>query len=199
MQDARDMADEEQTAPEGAEEKGAAKGRRKRALLIGAAAMALCGGGAFAAVSMGLVPGLGGSGAEAAEDHADAASGDHGEKASDGHAKGGDDGHGGKDGASGVAFVPVEPLTVTLGEGAGRMHLRFGSQLEVPAGRAEAVAALMPRIVDVLGGYLRALEPEMVSERNADTRLRAQMLRRVRLVVGDDAVDDLLVTEFVFN
>ena len=175
--------DEESTPGEGAE----AKGKRKP-LLIGAAAMALCGAVAFAAV---FLMGGGEGHAESGEAHAEAE--DHG----DGEGK---DPHGkGSHGASDVAFVPVEPLTVTVGSGAQRSHLRFTSQLEVPYGRQEEVAALMPRIVDVLGGYLRAVEPASLADRDASLRLRGQMLRRVRLVVGPDAVRDLLVTELVLN
>ena len=197
------MAQNEDEAPTGAEgraDEAGAKGGRKKPLLIGAALMALSGAGAFAAVSMGLVPGLGGGDAEAAE----AGSDDH---AADDHGKGshgaaaGDHGEGshGAAGAGGVAFVPVEPITLTLGTGSERAHLRFTAQLEVPAGRVEAVQAMMPRVIDVMGGYLRALEPAMVEERDAHLRLRAQILRRVRLVLGADAVRDLLVMEFVIN
>ena len=188
------MAEDQEKAPG-----GAAKGGGKRKLVIGAALMALCAAAAFAAVSMGLVPGLGGSkAAEGGEVH-EASPDGHDGKASQAHAEAASGGEGGGHGASGVAFVAVDPLTVTLGAGAERSHLRFTSQLEVPAAEAGAVAALMPRIVDVLGSYLRALEPAMVEDRDAHLRLRAQMLRRVRLVAGVDAVDDLLVTEFVIN
>ena len=202
-QDAREMAKDQDEAPEGATDEAGPKGGRKKPLVIGAGLMALCGAGAFAAVSMGFVPGLGGAGAEAAE-----AAGDHAEAAAEGHGgdyaaaedHGGGGGHGeAAAGAAGVAFVPIEPMTVTLGSGPDRAHLRFTSQLEVPASQAPTVQAMMPRIVDVLGGYLRALEPAMVEERDAQVRLRAQMLRRVRLVVGADAVRDLLVMEFVIN
>ena len=90
-------------------------------------------------------------------------------------------------------------MTITLGAGSDRAHLRFASKLEVAPSHAEEVTTLMPRVVDVLGGYLRALDPAAVMERDAHARLRSQMLRRVRLVVGPEAVHDLLVTEFVVN
>lgn len=168
----------------------------KKPLVIGAAAMVLCGAGAFAAVSM-----MGG--AEAPEAHAEEEGGHDDGHGGDEHAEA--DAHGEKDQGTGapkmgsVAFVPVDPLTVSLAHGARPMHLRFTSQLEVPHARQEEVASLMPRIVDALGGYLRALEPDMLADRDAHLRIRGQMLRRVRLVVGPDAVHDLLVTEFVVN
>ena len=57
-----------------------------------------------------------------------------------------------------VAFVPIEPLVVSMGQGSNRSHLRFRAQLEVGAAYKEEVEMLMPRVVDVLNGYLRALE-----------------------------------------
>jgi flagellar FliL protein len=57
----------------------------------------------------------------------------------------------------------------------------------------------MPRIQDVLNTYLRAVDVEDLEEPAALLRLRAQMLRRVQVVVGDGPVRDLLVTEFVLN
>ena len=98
-----------------------------------------------------------------------------------------------------VTFVPVDPLVVSMGQGAGARHLMFRAQLEVAQGRGDAVTGLMPRIVDVLNSYLRALDPSDLEAPAALTRLRAQMLRRVQVVVGDDKVTDLLVMEFVVN
>jgi flagellar FliL protein len=69
----------------------------------------------------------------------------------------------------------------------------------VPVAQAEEVARQMPRIVDVLNTYLRALDLPDLEEPAALTRIRAQMLRRIRLVVGADRVNDLLVMEFIFN
>lgn len=98
-----------------------------------------------------------------------------------------------------IAFVPVDPLVISLPPGSGSKHLRFSSQLEVPSGHSAEVAALMPRILDVLNGYLRAVEPKDLEDPSALVRLRAQMLRRVQIVTGEGRVRDLLVTEFVLN
>lgn len=97
-----------------------------------------------------------------------------------------------------VAFVPVDPMVISLGSGAAR-HLRFQAQLEVGALHEVEVIKLMPRVVDVLNSYLRALEPEDLEANSALIRLRAQMLRRVQIVTGGDRVRDLLIMEFVLN
>ncbi len=57
----------------------------------------------------------------------------------------------------------------------------------------------MPRVVDVLNGYLRALEIQDIESAAALTRLRAQMLRRVQIVAGPGRINDLLIMEFVLN
>lgn len=98
-----------------------------------------------------------------------------------------------------TAFVAVDPLVISLGEGSPNRHLRFRAQLEVPTDRQAEVTHLMPRVVDVLNSYLRALDIADLEDRTALMRLRSQMLRRVQIVTGPDRVSDLLIMEFVFN
>ncbi len=98
-----------------------------------------------------------------------------------------------------VAFVPVEPMTVSLSPASQGRHLRFRAQLEVPSQYAGDVETLLPRVVDVLNGYLRALETRDIDSPAAMTRLRAQLLRRVQVVAGPGRVNDLLIMEFVLN
>ncbi|MCQ0091819.1 flagellar basal body-associated protein FliL [Roseovarius sp. M141] len=98
-----------------------------------------------------------------------------------------------------VAYVPIEPLVISLGKGMSGRHLRFRAELEViPAYRAE-VEQLLPRVVDVLNTYLRALKLEDLTDSAGLLRLRAQMLRRVQVVTGGDRINDLLIMEFVLN
>jgi flagellar protein FliL len=98
-----------------------------------------------------------------------------------------------------VTFVPIEQIIITLPKTASAQNLRFVGQLEVAPGRAEAVQLLMPRIVDVLNTYLRAVDVEDIESPSSATRLRAQMLRRVQVVAGEGLVRDLLITEFVLS
>lgn len=96
-----------------------------------------------------------------------------------------------------IAFVPVEPIVVSLNGQGG--HLRFRAQLEVGSSYKSEVENLMPRVVDVLNNYLRALETEDLANGGSLTKLRAQMLRRVQIVTGGGRVKDLLIMEFVLN
>lgn len=98
-----------------------------------------------------------------------------------------------------AGYVPLDPLIISMPPASGHRHLRFAAQLEVPPDQVAAVTALTPRIVDVLNGYLRAVEIADLEDPTALMRLRAQMLRRVQVVTGPERVRDLLVMEFVLN
>lgn len=140
-------------------------------LLVGVFLMLALGGGGFYAVYAGLI--LGHKEETAEEEQAEA--------------------------LPDIAFVPISPLVVSLGSSGGGRYLHFTSQLEVNKSAEEEVALLLPRILDVLNGYLRAVEIKELEDPTALMRLRAQMLRRVQIVTGEGRVRDLLVTEFVIN
>ena len=97
-----------------------------------------------------------------------------------------------------ATFLPLTPILVSLGTGSAN-QLRFHAELEVEPTKYEAVENLMPRILDVLNGYLRAVDIGELKDPAALTKLRAQMLRRVQLVTGGGHVRDLLITEFVLT
>lgn len=163
----------------------AAKPRGKLGLLLGLVAALALGGGGFYAVYAGLL------------DPTALLSGGGGHGAGEGHGGG----HGGPQAAvlTDTAFVAMEPIMISLAPGASARHLRFAGQLEVAPDRAAEVTALMPRVLDVLNTYLRAVEVRDLEDPAALARLRAQMLRRIQVVTGEGRVRDLLVTEFVLN
>lgn len=158
-----------------------AKGSKKP-LILGLVGALVLGGGAFYALYSGMIMG------SPKEDA-------HAEAGHDGH---GEDGHG-ESTLGQVAFVELEPLIINLGPEAQSRHLRFRAQLEVMPSYQPEVTLLMPRVLDVLNSYLRAVEVAEFEKPTALITLRAQMLRRVQLVTGQDRVRDLLVTEFVLN
>ena len=98
-----------------------------------------------------------------------------------------------------IEFVRIEPVLIALARETEKRHLRFRGNLEVESEYREDVEALMPRILDVLNSYLRAVEIKQLEDPAALLRLRAQMLRRVQIVTGDGRVRDLLISEFVVN
>ncbi len=98
-----------------------------------------------------------------------------------------------------VGFVPLDPITVSLGPGANARHLQFTAQLEIDPAQEAQVRLLIPRVLDVINTYLRAVEIADLENPAAMSRLRAQLLRRIQIVTGNGGVRDLLVTEFIIN
>ena len=98
-----------------------------------------------------------------------------------------------------IAFVPIAPLVISIGPLAEKRYLRFSAQLEVSGPYVADVTLLLPRIVDVLNGYLRAVDPVQFDDPAALLRMRAHLLRRIQIVTGDGRVRDVLITEFVLN
>jgi flagellar FliL protein len=98
-----------------------------------------------------------------------------------------------------IAFLPMAPMVISIGEGNLRSHVRFVAQLEVPITYKKEVEFLLPRIVNVLNSYLRALKLSDFEEPAALPKLRGHMMRRINLVVGEGRVNDILVMEFVVN
>ncbi|WP_225028362.1 flagellar basal body-associated FliL family protein [Xinfangfangia pollutisoli] len=154
----------------------APKKKSKLPLILGLVLMLALGGGGFYATWSGMI--LGG-------DHAGGEGGDHAAEA--------------PDPLPDIAFVPIEPVVVSLGPGSSSKYLKFTAQLEVAKSYAGEVTVLMPRILDVLNSYLRAVSMTDLEDPAAMVRLRAQMLRRVQIVTGEGRVRDLLVTEFILN
>ncbi len=99
----------------------------------------------------------------------------------------------------GIAFVPMEPLTISMPLSSQYKHLIFRGELEVAKDYTSEVETVLPRIVDVLNSYLRALEISDIEQAASLARLRSQMLRRVQIVAGPGRINDLLIMEFVLN
>lgn len=98
-----------------------------------------------------------------------------------------------------VAFIPLEPMVISLDNGASGQHLRFRAQLEVRPKHKGEVEQLISRVIDVLNSYLRALDTAEFQGNAALVKLRSQMLRRIQIVTGGERVNDLLIMEFVLN
>ena len=97
-----------------------------------------------------------------------------------------------------VGFVDLAPVVVSVNTSDSR-HLKFHAQLEVNAPYMADVEKMKPRIMDVLNGYLRAIEVSDLEDSLALMRIRGHLLRRVEIVVGEGRVRDVLVMEFVLN
>lgn len=98
-----------------------------------------------------------------------------------------------------VAFVDLPPVLISLDSTSGTRHLRFHAQVEVETKYQPEVEAIIPRLVNVMNSYLRALSLAELQDPLALPRLRAQLLRRLSIVSGEERVRDLLVMEFILN
>jgi flagellar FliL protein len=98
-----------------------------------------------------------------------------------------------------VAFVNLEPLVISLGPDADSQYLKISITLETSQPHLKGIEHLKPKFRDVLNVYLRAVDESDLTEPAAMTRLRAQMLRRMQLVAPPDAIDNVLITDFVLN
>ena len=97
-----------------------------------------------------------------------------------------------------VGFVDLAPVIVSVKTSDSR-HLKFHAQLEVNAPYVSDVEQMKPRIMDLLNGYLRALEVSDLEDSLALMRIRGHLLRRIEIVVGEGRVRDVLIMEFVLN
>jgi flagellar FliL protein len=97
------------------------------------------------------------------------------------------------------AFVHLDPLIISLGAQSRSEHLKVTLAVEVRPEDEEMVVAVKPRIIDVLNGFLRAVDEREFELPRSMERLRAQMLRRVRLVTPEGSVRDLLIQEFLLD
>ncbi|MEM9169155.1 MAG: flagellar basal body-associated FliL family protein [Pseudomonadota bacterium] len=117
-------------------------------------------------------------------------------------AKGGKGGKGGKDGdpyGAGAAFVNVEPLVVSLGPNARAQYLKISISIETKPGYEGSIEKMIPKFRDVLNTYLRAVDERDLTEPAAMTKLRAQILRRIRIAADDLPIDDVLITDFILT
>ncbi len=163
--------------------------KKSKGMLFGLIGAVLLGGGAFFGVYSGMIP-LPFGGGEAEETHGEEHAGEEGGESS------------GDEAAAAlppVAFLPLEPLIISLGPDARSRHLKVTITVEVVPGTEENVLLVQPRIIDVLNTFLRAVDERDFEVPRSMMRLRAQMLRRVQLVTPKDSVRDVLIQEFVLN
>jgi flagellar basal body-associated protein FliL len=175
--------------------------------VIGLAAFALAGGGAFFLMPI-ITP-------SAAEKQPAA----HGEKenehpkknphkkADKGHGKTSSHGGGGESelasgnfdvrGDRGI-YTP-EPIVVSIRPNARFRHVKIGYAVETSAESAAAFEDNELRIRDALNAYLRALDPQALSDAESFGRLRTQMARRIAFVVAPAPVHAVMITDFILS
>lgn len=182
------MSDKDKAkAPDTAEDAGDEKKKKgsKKPLLFGLLAALILGGGATYATMNGIVsvPFMGKSDKKDKSDDYD------------NHADTKDM----RDHDKEYAYVPIDDLFVSIVKQGRPKQLRMSLNIETDKEHLEKVEKAMPRIKDMLNTYLRAVEEQDLVDPSALDRLRAQILRRLHLVLPPEAVSDLLVTNFIIT
>lgn len=181
-------------------------------IIIPVALLVLGGGGAGAFFMLSPKPAAaeGGDGHDAPKDDG------HGAKKKDekggGHGGGGG-GHGGgggepdpalgkiTEGPDGVTFYTLPDMVVNIQTADGRpayLKLRLTLELE-DAHLADQLMAEMPRLQDMFQGFLRELRSEDLNGSAGNFQLRAEILRRVNLILAPGHANAVLIEEMLVN
>ena len=94
-----------------------------------------------------------------------------------------------------VVFVDVPRIVLSL-PGTGGRSLVVTALIDIDPAAADQARLLMPRLVDAFTTFLSHIDPAALDRRGILEILRAEMATRARFVLGDQAVRDLLITEF---
>lgn len=160
------------------DEGGVEQARSRMPLLIGLMLFVLLGAGGFYATFSGvfsLSAVLGGDGGEAGAP----------EKA---HSDSPD-----------FAFAPVGEIVIPLGPKANSEFLILEAEIEVAPEDKAALMAQMPRVRDMFNTYLRAVETRDLEAQDATLRLRAHLVRRLKVLLEPLTPRDLLFTTFILR
>ncbi|MDV6330551.1 flagellar basal body-associated FliL family protein [Asticcacaulis sp. 201] len=200
---------------EGGEGDAPAKKKFPLLIVIIAAAVLLLGGGGAAAYFLFLKPK---PPAEAGKDgaHGDAKKdekGGHGEKKDakkDKKKEGGEHGGGAEkvdpatqpvitEGPNGTTYFAMPTTVANIQSPDGRAsYLKLKMTFECPdQDTVDALNENMPRINDVLQGFIRELRPDDLSGSEGNYQLRLEILRRINLVLAPHKVNAVLITEML--
>lgn len=171
----------EEKPKEGKPQKG---GSKKLLIIIIAAALVLAGAGVGAFLL------LGGKGKKDEAEHtaAPAAGGEHGAV----------DAHGGKAGAGKSTLVAFEPFILNLAEQGRFLKMTMQLELADPASQA-MVADKMPQLRDTIITLVSSKSVESLTSPEGKMQLKDELLLRVNMAIGKDAVKSIYFTEFVMQ
>jgi flagellar protein FliL len=179
-------------------------------IAIAGGAVLLLGGGGAAAYFLFLKPKPVAEAHGAADAHGKKDAHGKEKKKDDGHGKKKDDGHGGggekvdpktqpviAEGPDGVTYFTLPDVVANIESPDGRAsYLKMKLTFEV--GDEETVELLkesMPRINDILQGFMGELRPEDLSSSAGDYQLRLEILRRINLILSPHKINAVLIEE----
>lgn len=98
-----------------------------------------------------------------------------------------------------VGVFVLRPIVVTLKPQGRVRYLKVGLAIETSPDAEEAFTGNELRIVDILNGYLRSVPVSAIEDPAAMARIREQIGRRIRFVMGETTVDAVLITDFILT
>ncbi len=106
-----------------------------------------------------------------------------------------------QDGPDGVVFYTLPDIVVNMQTPDGKpTFLKLKLAFELPDhNTADTMDAEMPRLQDVFQTFLRELRPEDLAGSEGTLQLRAELQRRVNLVIAPSKVNGVLIEEMLIN
>ena len=106
-----------------------------------------------------------------------------------------------QDGPDGVVFYTLPDIVVNMQTPDGKpTFLKLKLTFELPDHTtADTLDAEMPRLQDIFQTFLRELRPEDLSGSEGTLALRAELQRRVNLVIAPSKVNGVLIEEMLIN
>jgi flagellar protein FliL len=106
-----------------------------------------------------------------------------------------------QDGPDGVVFYTLPDIVVNMQTPDGKpTFLKLKLAFELPDHTtADTMDAEMPRLNDVFQTFLRELRPEDLAGSEGTLQLRAELQRRVNLVIAPSKVNGVLIEEMLIN
>lgn len=101
--------------------------------------------------------------------------------------------------ADSATFLVLEPMIVSIQPIGRSKHLKVSLVLETDEHGADVLLDHGYYIQDVLNTFLRSVDATVLEDPSSMSRLRAQILRRIRAIVPDAEVQNVLITEFVLT
>lgn len=186
---------------EGGEEEGGKKKPPLRLIIIAAAAaLVLVGGGAGAYFMLFKKPAAAEAKGEKKGGEKEKKKGGEGEK-KEGDAAAGDKAVVLTEGPDGVVFCTLPNMVANMQAGDGRpTYLKLKVTLEAPDQEtADLIQPAMPRLQDMFQSFLRELRPEDLQGSQGNFQLKAEILRRVNLVIAPAKVKSVLIEEMLIS
>ena len=197
---------------EGGEGEAAPKKKFPMLIVIIAAAVLLLGGGGAAAYFLFLAPKPAATAAKAGE-HGKADEKKDEKKKDDKKGGHGDKKEGGdakvdpatqpvpSEGPNGITYLSMPSMVANIQSPDGRAsYLKLKLTFECPdEDTVDALTENLPRINDVMQGFLRELRPEDLSGSQGNYQIRLEILRRVNLVLAPHKINAVLIEEMVIT